>query len=1785
MSFSSKKFAAQVSRWISAVVIFTFMTNTVVFGAPIANVISGANSLINSSVQISSFNPENITLPQESGSIKDYFLSNTSDNRLVIQIQDAHANYSAQKSIKTILDYFSRKQGIKLVALEGADSKIDSSLLRFYPDQKLNTQAAQYLMKEGLLSASEFFAFEHGDSVQVTGVENRQAYVENLRTFRKSYEAKQSVDLFFSEIEGLISLIKGKLIVGDLKKVLDKKLAHDNGKLSLVDYLANLSAASQKKLGLNLADPRNQKQYPNLVRISRLKAVEKNIDFKLAASDAKNLAGVLKRYQSENPKLYNLLVEDLESIGKRNSSGFVSPASLLSRDPRLFFELLHTVAIKHQINLEKQNAFLLYGQFLILQKEVNGDGLYQEVEQLEAAVLQSLVTNQQQKELLDLIVSQDLLKRFFTLEATKKDVGHFLANKSRFTPEAIVKSLMHLKEAMGFEKTVRLRSNVKEVSRAVSLAEHFYEVAGRRDAAFVDNLVQKMQDGNLDKAILITGGFHTEGLSDLLKSLGISYVVVAPQISGENSREKYLKLITGKETLIKDTKLNGKALDLAKILADSFLDVDRPGRKSEALIAALLHTLPAYFSGHPTTSLSGLTVGGVRAEVLTVSKTSDAVTVNVSVAADREISNYTTTGTAGDVNHVTVKLNSTKLAKPETVNARSLGIVQDVLGRLVTIRGMVEKVSTPHDMRIKEEVLLTIDDINERLSKSSDAALTSELEKVLVELSQFLSNGGIVDAGISQDLIKLMDLMEDYLTKPWVKELNAVLALRGLELKQIFDASEDREGLKAMISSGRPGDIFILYAKNERGVKEKIAYVKLDRARYQIRTAPLTPDDLKNARKKAFYFESLLAFANLYVTRTGHLLQLKCIGSGKDLMGFLHGSNELYHNADSHTTGLKLNRREQDFSELKDGVFEMEGRRKLYGGDLLREEERVLHVEYGFKGNEARTIVTPRSRSNFEASDRDLEGYSFLVVPKKTVLIFGSGTIAGHVGKRLLRFGINVVAANRSPNDNARSLTHFGIPLYAMFPENEKTNEAAFKKVKIPVEGDVLSLLRSGQVDLIVEGVDKTAKTKDRGEVANSVTSLEDILSKVPASEKKIPVLFQGSNDPEGLFARVIETQSMEVLGLNYSDIRSKAATEDELKAALKEGGMKPEIRNRINPVFIPSCNTTSLLMLFGWLGTGQFQKDIKRIIVRVHLHRRTGDPGKGENKLTPQGTEVDMGHHGAEDAMSFILQLEKDKQPKFYEKDGKVAFKTKASFGPQTKFHVGIADVLIEKEDGSYMSGKEYKQFLARIGRVALIDFPKDVFPDLKGKKFSTENVFDFVTNRMEVTHPMVVPAAVYDQDPIGFTVVFLTPQESNVIPNNVAATLLELGIFGDKHLAYGNEMVNSIHRVDRFKIRLENQFPAQGVEHVNIGEPHDFKNGKNGNGNGASLGSVNRIQKYLIELGQFFDFGRNPNAQPVEHVSNAESKVTVGTVQEILGQIPRQAGLEAGLTLEGVLAASRTAYRTIRPELPAEVSDYLFNQLFSENLKSEAAVETLKKYSAAHALFNFLFGSEKPNLGVTVTTTSIASPEGTVTRLLSNEASVAVLVRDSEGSDVSVYTELIGALKLSDEKKAQLANRLILVDPIAFNDGDIKSLITNIMSGRRFQIRGGELTTLAKIAGKYAKLGQGVKLDGYLKQHTVVLADYQVLPDANRVPGIQLISVEHKKFDATSWREYRLLASGVAMKLASAGKAGALPYEIRSALKPISEGVFGFQDNLAEILASLSSEVRGYFEFAHSA
>ncbi len=74
----------------------------------------------------------------------------------------------------------------------------------------------------------------------------------------------------------------------------------------------------------------------------------------------------------------------------------------------------------------------------------------------------------------------------------------------------------------------------------------FYEYAEKRNHALMENTMKRMKSENVHVAALVTGGFHSEGISKLMDDEKLSYLIVMPKFDDKSADRPYVAILTKK---------------------------------------------------------------------------------------------------------------------------------------------------------------------------------------------------------------------------------------------------------------------------------------------------------------------------------------------------------------------------------------------------------------------------------------------------------------------------------------------------------------------------------------------------------------------------------------------------------------------------------------------------------------------------------------------------------------------------------------------------------------------------------------------------------------------------------------------------------------------------------------------------------------------------------------------------------------------------------------------------------------------------------------------------------------------------------------------------------------------------------------------------------------------------------------------------------------------------------------------------------------------------------------
>ncbi|MDR1195224.1 MAG: hypothetical protein LBL00_01970 [Endomicrobium sp.] len=454
----------------------------------------------------------NFTLPFSYGKITSSNFSPS--DTVIINIQDLHSHPDVQKNIAKIIEIFDKKYGVKNIYLEGAYGQIDTSWLLDIGGDNIKDPALLSMIDCGRLTGAEYYSVSSERFTVIKGLENKKDYLENLKRFAKILESQNEIKRLLHSASSDIEFVK-EAYYNRAQKKLDKlSKQYAGNKLSAKKYF-NILHKYADKLNIDFY------KYDNINLYMFMSENEKRLNYKKIIKELNLFLSELK--ESLPYGLYVSLMENTDNFSDTDKlcvylAGIINDYGL-------------DISAKY-LNLD---GFLQYTQ---ASREINPIELLKEEQELFEEINESFYTDISAKEAAFLVNFYGYLNNFLSSKLTADDYTYYKTNKSLF------KTLWA--KYVGNEKLLALE-------KYENLAEMFYVVNEERNKYFLDNIdgldqVQKIESASFDSDdeteniinslkfakniyIVITGGFHTQALSEEFTKKGISNMVITPNVS------------------------------------------------------------------------------------------------------------------------------------------------------------------------------------------------------------------------------------------------------------------------------------------------------------------------------------------------------------------------------------------------------------------------------------------------------------------------------------------------------------------------------------------------------------------------------------------------------------------------------------------------------------------------------------------------------------------------------------------------------------------------------------------------------------------------------------------------------------------------------------------------------------------------------------------------------------------------------------------------------------------------------------------------------------------------------------------------------------------------------------------------------------------------------------------------------------------------------------------------------------------------------------------------------
>jgi|GEM_PF-7064486 len=493
-----------MSQRVKIIKIISIMT---VFFFSVTNIAVSQNipstSTISGEISAQSVIPGKVIIPQELGSIQEEYHSKDGKS-FVVFIQDAHAIVDAQTNIQNLINYFSEKYGVSLVALEGGKGKLDPTLLRAFPDEKIKRKVMEEYLDRGELAGAVMASILNPFEASYFGIEDWPLYEAHYIAYLRAMKNEKAVleDLDAKEKE--LDAERSKIYSPEHNEFHEKVTAFRGEKLQLLDFLKYLKLKADS---LQLTADQN---YPHVKTLMDSIARDSEINYEMLDREIRNLC---EQFRKESGR--KLTKDQLQEFngkfqefvtGRGNAAGFLK--YLISLSEGLGTELELSPSMKSLLGHEE------------LLCSIKGTKVFEELEEMIGEAEEKLSASPEEK---------DLGGKYGRL-AVLRDMAKLELNR---------------------EKLEKIQAETKEYLSLLSdpslIKPHFdfYGYAVARDEVLQKNLEELMAREKKESAIVILGGFHRSGFETRLKEKGISFCTITPRINCLTGAENYDLVMEG----------------------------------------------------------------------------------------------------------------------------------------------------------------------------------------------------------------------------------------------------------------------------------------------------------------------------------------------------------------------------------------------------------------------------------------------------------------------------------------------------------------------------------------------------------------------------------------------------------------------------------------------------------------------------------------------------------------------------------------------------------------------------------------------------------------------------------------------------------------------------------------------------------------------------------------------------------------------------------------------------------------------------------------------------------------------------------------------------------------------------------------------------------------------------------------------------------------------------------------------------------------------------------------
>ena len=171
-------------------------------------------------------------------------------------------------------------------------------------------------------------------------------------------------------------------------------------------------------------------------------------------------------------------------------------------------------------------------------------GMQEEIKQVETLITSTLFEDDAQKEYYEFQLLIELLEDLYVVKLSRMEVDYVSGKIKSFKNDEFIKFLRE--NDIAAEDDPNYTDNILgELLQQAKKYMKFYNIAAERNSELLSNTVKSMRKEGKKVAALITGGYHSSGLTDIMQKKGLSYIILMPKTFEDKARP-YVTILTKK---------------------------------------------------------------------------------------------------------------------------------------------------------------------------------------------------------------------------------------------------------------------------------------------------------------------------------------------------------------------------------------------------------------------------------------------------------------------------------------------------------------------------------------------------------------------------------------------------------------------------------------------------------------------------------------------------------------------------------------------------------------------------------------------------------------------------------------------------------------------------------------------------------------------------------------------------------------------------------------------------------------------------------------------------------------------------------------------------------------------------------------------------------------------------------------------------------------------------------------------------------------------------------------